>query len=134
MLQSLLKSIYCQTYYYNWHFLTILIFFLNTNYKHLYNFTSLPFDQSRGLLSFVERWEFFCQRLFKLKVRSTFSFVIYYCSVQCQHWYNLVNMQIAKTLFSYPILEFCMWFDNQEELMKESKVWNIKKNANKKKI
>ena len=38
------------------------------------------------------------------------------------YWYNLANMQNAITLFFSQILEFCMWFDNQEELMKESKV------------
>ena len=50
------------------------------------------------------------------------------------YWYNLANIQDAITLFFSQIIEFCMWFDNQEELMKESKVWNIKKKRKQKNL
>ena len=82
-------------------------------------------------------WYAYCQSLVRTywlqSVSTRLSFFTAVFSTNT-YWYNLANIQDAITLFFSQILEFCMWSDNQEELMKESKVWNILKNANKKKI
>ena len=81
-------------------------------------------------------WYAYCQSLVRTywlqSVSTRLSFFTAVFSTNT-YWYNLANIQDAITLFFSQILEFCMWSDNQEELMKESKVWNILKNANKKK-